>query len=147
MPTLHRFGELFRGQQLDPRLLVDALRKPWLHERHPLGFRTGRGRQSGVLYGVHHLHDRFGLQQDNSIGFRLRLSGGCGRSGLGLPVMLDVETFGIPARLDAGLAKALFGRTPEEQDRRQQEEETLEHESKLQPKARKCHLMSWTCPW
>ena len=36
-------------------------------------------------------------------------------------VMLDVEAFGIPARLDAGLAKALFGGTPKEQDRRQQE--------------------------
>ena len=32
--------------------------------------------------------------------------------------------------IDAGLAKALFGGTPEEQDRRQQEEETLIHESK-----------------
>ena len=60
--------------------------------------------------------------------------------------MLDVEAVGIPARLDAGLAKALFGGTPEEQDRRQQEEETLIHESKLQPKARKRHLMSWTWP-
>ena len=47
------------------------------------------------------------------------------------PGDVGVEAFGMPARLK-GTAKALLGGT--QRHNREQEEETLEHESKPQPK-------------